>query len=63
MLRDKLSATVKVGRKIASDATNIAKTGSVKAVNGTVKAAKTSTKFVADKTNKIPEIGHTTEED
>lgn len=57
MLKDKLSATVKVGRKIASDATNIAKASSVKAVNTTVKATKTSTKFVSDKASKIPEIG------
>lgn len=67
MLKDKLSVSVQVGRKFASDATNvaktttvkaanIAKTGSVKAVNTTVKATKVSTKFVADQANKIPEI-------
>jgi hypothetical protein len=68
MLKDKLSVSVQVGRKIASDATKIAKTTSVKAldttksagkvaVNSTVKATKVSTKFVADKASKIPEIG------
>lgn len=56
MLKEKFSVSVKVGKRIASDATRIAKTGSVKAVNTTVKATKVSTKFVADKANKIPEI-------
>lgn len=68
MLKDKLSVSVQVGRKIASDATKMAKTTSVKAldttktvskvaVNSTVKATKASTKFVADQAGKIPEIG------
>lgn len=56
MLKDKLSVSVKVGRKFAADATSIAKTTTVKAVNTTVKATKVSTKFVADQANKIPEI-------
>ena len=62
MLKEKISVSVQVGKRIASDATRIAKTGSVKAVNTTVKATKVSTKFVADQANKIPEIGQNTEE-
>ena len=68
MLKDKLSVSVQVGRKIASDATKMAKTTSVKAasttktasvmvVTTTVKATTASTKFVADQAGKIPEIG------
>ena len=56
MLKEKISVSVQVGKRIASDATRIAKTNSVKAVNTTVKATKVSTKFVADQANKIPEI-------
>lgn len=56
MLKEKFSVSVKVGRKFAADATSIVKTGSVKAINTTVKATKASTKFVADQANKIPEI-------
>ena len=68
MLKDKLSVSVQVGKRFASDATRVAKTttvkaanktktGSVKVVNTTVKATKVSTKFVADQAGKIPEIG------
>jgi hypothetical protein len=68
MLKDKLSVSVQVGKRFAADATNVAKTTTVaaahktknlgtKTVNSTVKATKTSTRFVADQASKIPTIG------
>lgn len=68
MLKEKISVSVQVGKRVASDTARVAKnttvkaaemtkTGSVKVVNTTVKATKVSTKFVADQAGKIPEIG------
>lgn len=57
MLKDKLSASVNTSKRIASGTTRIAKTGSVKVINTTVRATKKSTNFVADLTDRIPEIG------
>ena len=68
MIKDKFQVTVKVGKRFASDATSVAKTTTVaaahktkslgtKTVNSTVKATKTSTRFVADQASMIPTIG------
>lgn len=68
MLKEKISVSVQIGKRVASDTTRVAKTttvkaakmtktGSVKVVNTTVRATKKSTNFVADLTDRIPEIG------
>jgi len=57
MLKDKMSASVQTGKRIAFRTAHTTKAASVKVVNTTVKATKASTKFVADQAGKIPEIG------
>jgi stage V sporulation protein SpoVS len=57
MIKDKFQISVKVGKRFASDATSKTKSIGAKTVNTTVKATKTSTRFVADQASKIPTIG------
>jgi hypothetical protein len=57
MIKDKFQISVQVGKRIASDATSKTKSLGTKTVNTTVKATKTSTRFVADQASKIPTIG------
>ena len=57
MLKDKMSASVQTGKRIAFRTAHTTKAASVKVVNTGVRATKKSTNFVADVAHRIPEIG------